>query len=87
MYELIKKILETGKERNVDLSVAYAMLCNEEGETSELKEAKKMLDQHYKTITALRRNGYEEELKDFINAEDKLAFKKELEKRGLPTEN
>lgn len=87
MFELIKKILETGKERNVGLSVAYEMLKNEGHASAEFEEAKKVLDRHYETITALIRNGYEDKAKEFVEAEDKLAFIEELKKNGIPCEN
>ena len=87
MFELIKKILETGKERNVDLSVTYEMLKNEGHASAELEEAKKELDRHYETITALIRNGYEEKAQQFIYVKDKLAFIEELKKSGIPCEN
>lgn len=87
MYELIKKILDTGKERNVDLSVAYEMLKNEGHASAELEDAKKVLDRYYKEITALRKNGHEDKAKELIEAEDKLAFIKDLKKNGIPCEN
>ena len=87
MFELIKKILETGKERNVDLSVAYEMLKNEGHASAELEEAKKVLDTHYETITALIRNGFEKEAEAFVNSEDKLTFIEGLKKAKIPCEN
>lgn len=71
MYELVKKILETSKEKNVDVGVAYDMVANETGYTDELKAAKKILDDKYEEITALRVKGKEAD----INIICKLAEK------------
>ena len=63
MYELVKKILDTSKEKNVDVGVAYDMVANETGYTDELKAAKKILDDKYEEITALRVKGKEADIK------------------------
>jgi hypothetical protein len=63
MYELVKRILDTSKENGVDIGVAYDMVANEIGYTEELKAAKKVLDEHYEVITALRVKGKEADIK------------------------
>ena len=39
MYELVKKILETSKEKKVDIGVAYDMIANQTSYSDELKNA------------------------------------------------
>ena len=63
MYELVKKILETSKEKNVDVGVAYDMVANEIGYTDELKKAKAFIHKYYEEITALRVKGKEADIK------------------------
>lgn len=62
MYELLKKILETSKEKKVDIGVAYDMVANEMGYTDELKKAHKFIDKHYEVITTLRVKGKEADI-------------------------
>ena len=55
MNELVKKILDTAKEKDVDIGVAYDHVANEgEGYTPELKKAFDVLQDNFEVITALR---------------------------------
>lgn len=62
MYELVKKILETSKEKKVDIGVAYDMIANQTSYSDELKQAFKILRKYYEVITALRVNGKEADI-------------------------
>lgn len=63
MYELISKILDTAKENDVDVGVAYDYIVNEDGYSSELADARDFLSDEYETITALRKAGREVDIK------------------------
>ena len=63
MYELVKKILDRAKAEDVTVGVAYDMVATETGYTDELKAAKKILDDKYEEITALRVKGKEADIK------------------------
>jgi len=53
MYELVKKILDEAKEKDVDISVAYDYVGNKKGYSEELRKAYKCLFDNYEEITAL----------------------------------
>lgn len=71
MYELVKKILDTAKENNVDVGVAYNYVAKDMGYTEELKAADDFLSKKYETITALRVKGRETEIKVVCDMQEK----------------
>jgi len=63
MYELVKKILDEAKEKDVDISVAYDYVGNKKGYSEELRKAYKCLFDNYEEITALRVKGKDTDIK------------------------
>ena len=58
LFEMVTKILDTGKSKNVDLLTAKDMLCSENPEDKGiLDEASEVLRDYYDEITEARRNG------------------------------
>lgn len=64
LYENIKKILDTAKEKDVDILVAREMLIAENKEAeADFASACTVILGYYKFITACRRKGDEETIK------------------------
>lgn len=89
MYNYVKKILDKGKEKDVDLLVARDMLFVDasEEEVEFLKKACEILTSgYYEVITTLRREGREAELEEFctyIENDDRIAIREKMEELGL----
>lgn len=88
MYELVKRILDKSREKDVDVLVAADMVAADGvGHTEELNKAKAVIDKYYDTITKLRREKDEatiEKLCAFVESGDTGEIRKlvaEVEKR------
>lgn len=72
MFENTKRLLTISKEKNVDLSVAYAMAYNDEMQKdgfdkSKLDSAKNLIDDYYEEITKMWNQGNLEALETLCN--------------------
>ena len=87
MYELVLKILDASRDKDVDVLVAYDMVANEIGYTDELKNARNFIKKYYYTITKCRRAKDNESIKTLCDlvAEGTIEkirdFEEEIENR------
>ena len=89
LYNYVNKILDKGKEKDVDLLVARDMLFADasEDEVELLKNACEVLTSgYYEVITTLRREGREVELEEFcgyIEEDNRVAIREKMKALGL----
>lgn len=70
LKEIVEKIFDLGKERNVDLHVAAVMLHSESG--VETEEASKFIHENYKELCAARNAGDTEAWDALFEAEPEV---------------
>ena len=67
MFEHTKRLLTISKEKDVDLSVAYAMAYEEGIDKSKLDSAKNLIDDYYEEVTKMWNQGNLEAIETLCN--------------------